>query len=255
MSRRASEAGDFETGKSGPPLREDAERRDPLGIDGLDALLEGGLPDGNTLLVQGAPGTGKTVFALQYLYEGATRLDAPGVMVTFEEQPRRIYRDARALGWDFELLEREGRLLVVYTSPGVFLRELESSRYTQMVQDYGLRRVVVDSLTLFETLPQVLAEDVTRVRFERIVNALRRDGLSVLLTRELGTRDTPNVVTPEEYVADTIVHLEYKPVGDRRVRLLEILKHRGSRHSPFQHHFVIRPGGLQIFPDGDGYDG
>ena len=141
-----------------------------------NTLLEGGLPEGNTLLVQGAPGTGKTVLALQFLYEGATRLDAPGMMVTFEEQPRRLHRDARALGWDFDRLEQERRLLIVYTSPAVFLRELESSRYTQMAQEYGLRRIVVDSLTLFETLPQVLAEDATRIRFERIVNALRRDG-------------------------------------------------------------------------------
>jgi circadian clock protein KaiC len=241
-----------ETGPPQPPIRENAARREPLGIAGIDALLEGGLPEGNTLLVQGAPGTGKTILALQFLYEGAAQMGLPGLLLTFEEQPRRLYRDARALGWDFERLEHEQCLFVVYTSPAVFLREIEAGRYSEMVKQHGLRRVVVDSLTLFETLPQLLPEDATRVRFERIVNGLRRDDLTVLLTRELRTRDTPTAVTPEEYVADTIIQLEYRPVNERRVRQLEILKHRGSSHSPNRHPFVIGAGGLQIVPIPDG---
>ncbi len=227
---------------------DDADRRDPLGIDGVDAILHGGLPEGNSVLVQGAPGTGKTLLALQFLYEGACRLNAPGLLVTFEEPPRRLYRDARSLGWDFEGLERERRLLIVYTSPATFLKELEEDHYQKIAQDYGLRRVVVDSLTMFETLPQALPEDANRVRYERIVNSLRRDGLTPLLVRELATRDTPNIVTPEEYIADTIIHLDYQIVGSQRVRLMEILKHRGSAHSPSQHQFTIGPGGLHIFP-------
>jgi circadian clock protein KaiC len=223
-----------------------AEQRDPLGIEGLDALLNGGLPEGNSLLVQGAPGTGKTVLALQFLYEGANRLNAPGLLVTFEEPPRRLYRDARSLGWDFERLEQERRLLVVYTSPATFLKELEGGRYKQLVQDYGLRRVVVDSLTIFETLSHTLPDDAIRIRYERIVNALRRDNLTVLMTRELATRDTPNIVTPEEYIADTIIHLDYRTLGDQRTRLVEVLKHRGSAHSPTQHRFAIETGGIHV---------
>lgn len=231
--------------------RDDADRRELLGIDGLDEILCGGLPEGNSVLVQGAPGTGKTLLALQFLYAGASRLDAPGMLVTFEEPPRRLYRDARSLGWDFERLERERRLLIVYTSPATFLRELEDDRYRKIVQEYGLRRVVVDSLTMFETLPSVLAEDAIRVRYERIVNSLRREGLTPLMVRELATRDTPNVVTPEEYIADTIIHLDYQIVGNKRVRRMEVLKHRGSAHSPSQHPFDIGPGGLLVsLPDG-----
>ena len=80
----------------------DAFRRKPLGIEPLDRLLHGGLPEGNSLLVQGAPGTGKTILGMQFLQAGITQFDQPGLLVTFEEHPRRLYRDARALGWDFE---------------------------------------------------------------------------------------------------------------------------------------------------------
>jgi len=228
----------------------DAFRREPLGIPQLDRLLQGGLPGGNSLLVQGAPGTGKTILGMQFLYAGISQQDLPGLMVTFEEHPRRLYRDARALGWDFEALERDRKLLIVFTSPDAFLREIAADQYSQMIRDYGFGRVVVDSLTKFESYPD-LAEQV-RVQFERIVNALRLDDLSVMMTRETESREGPFRVTPEEYLADTVIQLEYRRLGDardgRRIRLLEILKNRGSGHSSSPHPFEIAEGGLHLQP-------
>ncbi len=224
--------------------------RQPLGIKGLDSLLHGGLPEGNSVLVQGGPGTGKTILGMQFLLEGIARHDAPGLLITFEEPPQRLFRDARALGWDFEALVRDRRLLVVYTSPSVFLKELETDTYGRLCREYGLRRVVVDSLTHFEALPD--DHNTVRVRFERIVNALRHENLLVLMTRELETRESVARVTPEEYIADTIIQLHYALLGERRARLIEVLKHRGSPHSPAQHRFVIAEGGLQILTTLDG---
>jgi len=226
----------------------DAFRREPMGIPQLDCLMQGGLPEGNSLLVQGAPGTGKTILGMQFLHAGIRQQDIPGLLVTFEEHPRRLYRDARALGWDFEALEQERKLLIVFTSPDAFLRELASNQYGQMIRDYGFGRVVVDSLTKFESYPD--SAETARVRFERIVNALRLEGISVLMTRETEAREAPFRVTPEEYLADTLIQLEYRRLGDahdgRRVRLLEILKNRGSGHSSSTHPFEIAEGGLHL---------
>jgi len=228
----------------------DAGRRAPLGIPQLDRLLQGGLPEGNSLLVQGAPGTGKTILGMQFLYAGITQQDLPGLLVTFEEHPRRLYRDARALGWDFEALEQARKLLIVFTSPEAFLLELASDQYSQMIRDYGFGRVVVDSLTKFESYPD--RAEAARVRFERIVNALRLDDMSVLMTRETEAREAPFRVTPEEYLADTLIQLEYRRLGDardgRRIRLLEVLKNRGSAHSSSPHPFEIAQGGIHLQP-------
>ncbi|MGI4791376.1 MAG: RAD55 family ATPase [Janthinobacterium lividum] len=230
------------------PLGEFALKRMPLGIDSLDRLLQGGLPEGNSLLVQGAPGTGKTVLGMQFLEAGVRQFDQPGLMITFEEHPRRLYRDARALGWDFEALERDRKLLIVFTSPEAFLRELVSDQYGRLIKDYGFQRIVVDSLTQFESYPS--SSEQARVRFERIINGLRRETFSVVMTRETESREAPFRVTPEEYLADTIVQLENRRMTDtrdgRRMRLLEVLKNRGSGHSPAVHQFVIGEGGLTI---------
>lgn len=228
----------------------DAFLRLPTGIDALDDLLHGGLPAGNSVLVQGAPGTGKTVLGMQFLQAGIERFGHPGLLVTFEEHPARLLRDARALGWDFEGHERSRCLLPVFTSPEAFLRELAADSYGRLMDEYRIQRVVVDSLTQFECYES--GGEHTRVRFERVVNALRREGLSVLMTRETDTREAPFPVTPEEYLADTVIQLEYvrsvETRDGRRVRLLEVLKHRGSAHSSSPHPFKIAEGGLHLEP-------
>jgi len=231
------------------PPANDLAARQPLGLDGLDAMLHGGLPEGNSVLLQGGPGTGKTILGMQFLREGIARYGAPGLLVTFEEPPHRLYRDARALGWDFEGLVRDRLLLIVYTSPSVFLKELETDGYGRLCREYGLQRVVVDSLTHFESLPD--HGDADRVLFQRVLNALRREHLMILMTRELDTREPLAPVTPEEYLADTIIQMHYGLVGERRARLIEVLKHRGSAHSSVQHRFVIAEGGLQILTAGE----
>lgn len=225
--------------------------RMPLGIEALDRLLGGGLPDGNSALIQGAPGTGKTVLGMQFLEAGITQFDQPGLLVTFEEHPRRLYRDARALGWAFDEFERDRKLLIVFTSPEAFLRELVSDQYGRLIQDYGFRRVVVDSLTQFESYPS--ASEQARVRFERVINGFRREGVSVMMTRETENRESPFRVTPEEYLADTIIQLENRRLAEtrdgRRTWLLEVLKNRGSAHSSSLHQFSIGPGGLTVDPE------
>ena len=233
---------------SGIPTAGAPLTRIPLGIGTLDRLLNGGLPEGNSLLIQGAPGTGKTILGMQLLDAGISQHDHPGLLITFEEHPRRLYRDARTLGWDFDQFERTRKMLVVFTSPEAFLRELVSDQYGRLIQDYGFQRVVVDSLTKFESYPSDFEQ--IRVRFERIVNGLRREGISVVMTRETESREAPFRVTPEEYLADTIIQLENRRLPDtrdgRRVRLLEILKNRGSGHSSSVHQFLIGAGGLHI---------
>ncbi|MEA1997553.1 MAG: ATPase domain-containing protein, partial [Gemmatimonadota bacterium] len=82
------------------------------GVDGLDEVLYGGVLRDNALLVEGTPGAGKTTLGLQYIYKGAVCFGQPGIIITFEEEPAKLYRDALSFGWDLKDLEKKNLLRV-----------------------------------------------------------------------------------------------------------------------------------------------
>jgi circadian clock protein KaiC len=84
------------------------------GIHGLDAVLLGGIPRGNSILVHGAAGTGKTLMGLEFIYRGITaKHEQPGMIVVFESSPDKLVRDAAGFGWDFEELQRQNKLKII----------------------------------------------------------------------------------------------------------------------------------------------
>ncbi|HID08363.1 MAG TPA: hypothetical protein EYP10_14585, partial [Armatimonadetes bacterium] len=80
------------------------------GIAGLDQILYGGVPQGNAILVEGPPGSGKTTLGLQFIVEGIRQFDENGIVVTFEQFPQQLYRDAATFGWNLQQLESENKL-------------------------------------------------------------------------------------------------------------------------------------------------
>ncbi len=124
------------------------KKRVSTGVSGLDDMISGGFLPGSAVLLQGAPGTGKTSLALQYLVHGATQCDEAGLLISFEEFPRSLHRDAESLGWDLASLERENKLYILFTSPQVLLTSLQTptSPLNRMLMENDIRRVVVDSV-------------------------------------------------------------------------------------------------------------
>jgi KaiC/GvpD/RAD55 family RecA-like ATPase len=89
------------------------------GIDGFDELVLGGMPRGQTVLVTGGTGTGKSTFAMQFIYKGAKVYDEPGIYVTMEESVPSILKNASTYGWDIESLQKKEKIAMVDVSPAV----------------------------------------------------------------------------------------------------------------------------------------
>lgn len=124
----------------------------PTGIDGFDEMTGGGLPRARTTLVVGGPGSGKTIFALQTLVNGARQWGEPGIFVAFEELSHQIVENAASFGWDLPALQRE-KLFFLDARPSADMVTAGSFDLTGMlasleakVKEMGARRIVFDSV-------------------------------------------------------------------------------------------------------------
>jgi circadian clock protein KaiC len=209
-------------------------------------MLYGGFLEGSAVLVQGAPGTGKTTLGLQFLHTGIVEADEPGLLITFEEFPYSLMRDAESHNWDLRALEEANKLRIIFTSPNILLSSLQSpsSPLNRTIMNWGVRRIVLDSVSHFSRITR----DPTRLRdiYTTLVNGLKREGITSILTSEFsGTRVYP-ARDKLSYVVDAILMMRYVEVNSAMQRALLILKMRGSAHAQGIHRYEIRPGGLSV---------
>lgn len=222
-------------------------KRTPTGVAGLDKMLEGGLISGSMALLQGAPGTGKTTLGLQYLYHGATQKDEAGLLVTFEQFPHTLYRDALAHGWNLRELEQENKLRLIFTSPQVFLSSLQSpvSPINTAIREMDVKRAVVDSVTQFQALTRDSVE--LRAFYNHLTNGLRRENITSLLLSE---DSSPDFVHSDRgrlaFVVDAVVLLRYVEIDSVMQRAVAVLKTRGSAHDNSIRRFEVKRGGMTV---------
>lgn len=228
------------------------------GIPGFDYIADGGLPKGRTALVAGSAGSGKTIFASQFLAAGIRQHDENGVFITFEEQPLDIRRNMISFGWDIARWEEEGAWTFVDASP-------EPSHEMMVVGDYDFgallariehairavnaKRVVLDSIgAVFSVF-----DSSSRIRHElfRIASALREMGVTTVLTAERKEEYGGPIALygVEEFVADNVIILRNVLEDEKRRRTMEILKFRGTTHKKGEYPFTIMPhDGIIVIP-------
>ncbi len=221
----------------------------PTGIEGLDLILMGGILQGQAVLIEGTPGSGKTTFGLQFIQEGILRCGEAGLVVTFEQFPAQIYRDAANFGWDLPALEAQNKLRVVCTSPDVLRDQLQHPEglIDEWIQEMGVRRMLIDSMSHFEVLSGDAAERRSLVM--SLLNALKQRGLTVIATREVPTEEDPQL-SFENYIVDAVIRVaNVSERGTaRRQRYVEVLKTRGQDHISGRHYFRFGPEGIEVFP-------
>ena len=209
------------------------------GIAGLDDMLSGGFLRESAVLLRGAPGTGKTTLALQYLVHGA-RNGEPGLLISFEEFPQSLHRDAQSLGWDLKALEDKGLLHLHFTSPLVLLESLRSptSALSRLLLEGGIRRVVLDTVTHFTRVTNDPVE--LRKVYNTLINALKREGATALLVGEDTRFESQRFEQGRlSYIVDAIVLLRYVEIDSAVQRAMVVIKMRGSDHAKEIRRFEI----------------
>ncbi|GGD00110.1 hypothetical protein GCM10007216_33550 [Thalassobacillus devorans] len=216
------------------------------GIDGLDTILSGGIPAKSTVIIDGAPGTGKTTLGVQFLYEGIMQEDESGILITFEEFPDQIYSDVKSsFGWDLRKMEEADKLRVVGVSPDIFMDQMMEPEglMEQMIKEIGCKRIVIDSISLFRYFAEADGFDERRLLYQ-LRNILRKFGLASLLIQERSNLDISHV--PDSYfIVDGVIRLSVRKHLDVfRKRTLEVVKMRGTRIIEGEHTYRITERGL-----------
>ena len=232
-----------------------SEARLKTGIEGLDDILNGGLPKGHLYLVEGSPGTGKTTLALQFLLAGAAAGEK-AMYVTLSESTRELKQVARSHGWNmddlilYEMVPPEEDLgseaqYTVFHPSEVELADTITA-ITKQIEALNPDRVVFDSLSEF----RMLARDP--LRYRRQILALKRyfaGRNSTVLLLDDGTADPQNIDLQLQSIAHGVIHLESleRDIGIKR-RRIEIFKLRGSEFREGFHDYSIRKGGVDVYP-------
>ncbi len=221
-------------------------RRIATHVPGLDAVLEGGLPAGTTIIIGGLPGAGKTVLASQIAFTNASE-DFPVLIVTTASEPMsRMIRFMQ--GFDFFDVEKVGNV-VYYEDIGPVLAAEEEIDALSWLGEQVLERqpglLVVDSFKAFVELVDDQAG--FRRAFYRLAAELATIDCVTLLVGEYGP-DEKSFVSPEVSIADGILYMFNRPLGLKDRRCLRVQKLRGSSYMPGEHSLRISRAGVEVFP-------
>lgn len=223
------------------------------GIKGLDDITFGGLPRNRPTLVAGGAGSGKTMFAMEFVVHGAIDFNEPGVFVSFEENIGDLKKNFSSLGYDLDELIADKKLIIDHVliersnieEAGEYNLEALFIRLGYAIDSIGAKRVALDTIeVLFAGLQN---QAIVRSELLRLFRWLKDRDITAVVTGEKGER-TLTRYGLEEYIADCVISLDNRVADQLATRRLRILKYRGSQHGADEYPFLLGKDGITIFP-------
>jgi circadian clock protein KaiC len=222
-------------------------RRLSVGIPELDKMLGGGVLEGDSLLVAGPSGTGKSALATQFIAQGL-RQGEPGIVAIFEERPSGYIRRADAFGLGLGAAEKKGMLEVLYLRPLDLSVDEALLAVLEAIQRVGAKRLVIDSLVGFEMALAPGFRTDFRESLYRMIGALTAAGVTVLSTVEVEDNFTSLQFSHYaiSFLTDDIVRLRYVEIDGQLRKTLVVIKMRGGNHSKDIREYIITDEGLVV---------
>ena len=228
--------------------------KEPTGIEGFDQITKGGLPSGRTTLLEGGPGSGKTIMALQSIVHGARFEKEPGIFVAFEESSERIMQNAAKFGWNIDELQKR-KLFFLNAQPTPDLFQSGSFDLSGMLaaleakaEEIKARRIVLDALDVVLALLQDQAAE--RREVYRLHDWLLAHKFTAIITAKSVISESNLSNRPQlgflQFMVDCAVTLNHKVVEGVSQRNLRVLKYRGSAFSENESPFLIGSSGLEV---------
>jgi KaiC/GvpD/RAD55 family RecA-like ATPase len=229
-------------------------KRVRTGIKGFDELIQGGIPQGFSLLICGIPGTGKSIMGLEYLYRGAKDFGENGLYVSIEETAEKLRDQASMFGFDYPAMEREGKISFLKLPIDIHSYDLVRTIKAAVMKTKA-KRLVIDSLSILDInagmysipvriLPEkdrFYANDMMQLRDTKgdigkqfvylFINRIAEMGTTNIFITDSLEESTHGYLTRDtvsEFVCDGVVKLSLKEFGNKVMRTLEVKKMRNT---------------------------
>ena len=234
-------------------------RRVKTGIPGMDEILHGGIPERNVVLLSGGPGTGKTIFSQQFLWNGL-QMDEPGIYVALEEHPVQVRQNMAQFGWDVKKYEEEGLFAMIDAFTAGIGKSKEYEKYIihdltdlrefidvlrQAIKDIKAKRVVIDSVTTLYINKPAMARSII-LQLKRV---LAGTGCTSIFVSQISVGERGFGGPGVEHGVDGIIRLDLDEIDGELKRSLIVWKMRGTSHSLRRHPFDITDKGIIVYPN------
>jgi circadian clock protein KaiC len=224
-------------------------KRSVVGVEAVDSLIGGGIFDGSTTMVVGVSGVGKTVLATQILREGALRQKTRGLLISLDEHPAQIVRNAQTLGLNLEEQVADGTIQILFESPQELDVDTHYARITKAIEEHDVQRMVIDGMTSYSTA--IGEVGVYRDFFHAIVAYSKQRLMTTFFNYEnpefLGISSyMPDF--PVSSIVDNLILMSQVEINNSLHRCISVVKSRGSKHSFETREFVIGQGGISLVP-------
>jgi len=229
------------------------------GIPGFDSTLSVGLKKNSSVVVSGPPGSGKTIFGLQFIYSGANEFDEPGVYISLSQSIDEIKNDCRSFGWDIDSLIAKEKILMIDLRPfkikdKIIGRDDSLYRGEQIpfehltkfilncIKKIKAKRIVIDSISILGM--QYSDKFYMRQGLQGMIQTLENFDVTSLLISEF----SENNETPLEwFVTSGIIQLDNQISDNKMRRTIKITKLRGIEHSEQVHSLELGSNGLYVY--------
>ncbi|WP_297498172.1 KaiC domain-containing protein [Thermococcus sp.] len=234
-------------------------RKVKTGIPGMDEILHGGIPERNVVLLSGGPGTGKTLFSQQFLWNGL-QMGEPSIYVALEEHPLQARQNMAGFGWDVRKYEEEGLFAMVDAFTAGIGKSREYEKYIvrdltdvrefidvlrTAIKDINAKRIAIDSVTTLYINKPALARGIV-MQLKRVLAGL---GVTSIFVSQISVGERGFGGPGVEHGVDGIIRLDLDEIDGELKRSLIVWKMRGTSHSMRRHPFEITDRGIVVYPD------
>jgi circadian clock protein KaiC len=220
------------------------------GVEAVDTLIGGGLFDGSTTMVVGVSGVGKTVLGTQFLREGALKQNTKGLLISLDEHPAQIIRNAQTLGLNLQEQVDAGTIHILFESPQELDIDSHYARIIELIEKHQIQRMVIDGMTSYSTA--IGDVSVYRDFFHALVAHSKHRLMTTFFNYEnpefLGISSyMPDF--PVSSIVDNLILMSLVEINTTLHRCMSVVKARGCKHSFATREFVIGQGGITLVPE------